>query len=228
MSVLGRLWLLVFLFWLVMPDRLIRAQSQEDTLTPPRAGLASVHLPTPTQFAQMESAVRDHLQTLQTSAATWLQETRNSARGLSEVYGLLGRVYQAYSLLPTAEAAYRNAHQLAPQEYRWAYLLGSVCQAAGRADDAIKYYRLAQQLRADYLPTPVNLGQLYLQQNRLEEATNAYQTALKLNAECTAAQYGLGQIALSRRNYAEALKFFKQALAAAPGANRIHYSLALA
>jgi tetratricopeptide (TPR) repeat protein len=101
------------------------------------------------------------LQSLQNSAVTWLQGARISDGRLSEVYGLLGCVYQAYALMPSAEAAYLNAQHLAPKDYRWAYLLGSVCQTSGRADEAFKHYQRAQELRLDYLPVPVNLGQLY-------------------------------------------------------------------
>ena len=43
-----------------------------------------------------------------------------------------------------------------------------------------------------------------------------------------AAHYGLGQIAMSRRDYAEAWDHFEKTLAQVPGANRVHYSLAMA
>jgi uncharacterized protein HemY len=61
----------------------------------------------------------------------------------------------------------------------------------------------------------------------LEDARRSFSEALKMES-VPAAHYGLGQIALSQRNFVEAVSHFKKALALAPGANRIHYSMAMA
>jgi tetratricopeptide (TPR) repeat protein len=204
-----------------------QAQPPNRQLAPPRPGLRAVPLPNLDQFAGMEASVQEQLQSVQRDAPQWLAEAA-SVTQLSEAYGLLGRIHQAYGFLPTAESCYQNAQQLTPKDFRWVYLLAHLAQTAGRADEAIQQFQSAQALRSDYLATAVQLGNLYLQQNRPDEAAAAYQQALALNPQCTAALYGLGQVSLSRRAYATAAKQFEQALAQAPEVSRINYTLALA
>lgn len=205
------------------------SQAQSDVaarlIPPPRAGLLPVHVP---DLNGLEAAIREQLLSLQNALAALLKDAAATDRRLSEAYGLLGQVYQAYALLAPARECYLNARQLAAQDFRWVYLLGQLAQQEGRAEEAIRYYQSVRSLRPDYLPAPVHLGNLYLQQHRLTEATASFEQALAINAHCTAARYGLGQLALSQRNYAEAVKHLEQALAEAPAANRIHYALAMA
>lgn len=204
------------------------AQSEtlsQETILPPRAGLLPVHKP---DLEKLEAKVRQHLLSMENSLAAALKDSSTDDGRLSEAYGLMGQVYQAYALTSAAEECYLNAHRLAPKDFRWVYFLGNICQQSGRAEEAITYYRLARRLRPDYLPAPVNLGNLYLQQNQLEEARASFKEALAIDAKCAAAQYGLGQAALSTRNYAEAIRYLEQALAQVPDANRIHYALAMA
>jgi tetratricopeptide (TPR) repeat protein len=140
----------------------------------------------------------------------------------------MGEIYQAYSLNAPAREAYLNAGHLAPQDFRWIYLLGRLDQQEDLSDDAINCYRIARQLRPNYVAVLVNLGNIYLQTNRLAEAQENFTAALAIDERSAAALYGLGQIALSQRSYDQAVNYFAKALAWAPGANRIHYSLAMA
>jgi tetratricopeptide (TPR) repeat protein len=140
----------------------------------------------------------------------------------------MGKIYHAYSLIAPAQECYLNASRLAPQDFRWIYFLGKLDQLEGRFDEAISRFRIAGRLRPEDFVVPVNLGQILLQLNRLEEAKASFTTALELNNRIPAAQYGLGQIALASRKYTEAISYFEKALSLAPGANRIHYSLAMA
>src|SRR6195952_2689813 len=43
---------------------------------------------------------------------------------LADAYGNLAMTYHAQSLVPGAEAAYKNARMLAPRDKRWPYLQG--------------------------------------------------------------------------------------------------------
>jgi tetratricopeptide (TPR) repeat protein len=194
-------------------------------LQPPRAGLAPVHQP---DLEELEPNVRDQLISFQNSLAAQTKDSATTDLKLSEAYGLMGQVYQAYSLTSPARECYLNARHLAPKDFRWTYLLANISQQEGRAEEALSYYTLARGLRPDYLAAPVKLGNLYLQQNRLEEARSSFKEALALNEHCTEARYGLGQIALSSRNYSEAVDYLERALAEAPEATRIHYALAMA
>ena len=194
-------------------------------LPPPRTNLVAVHWP---DLTMLEPNVREQLASLQTALANAARDRKTTDAALSEAYGTTGKNYQAYSLNSAARECYLNASRLAPRDFRWVYLLGYLDQQGDRVDEAIRQYRLARALRPDYLAVPVNLGNIYLQLNRLGEANENFNAALAIDANCSPALYGLGQVALSQRNYAEAVKYFEKALALIPGANRIHYSLAMA
>ncbi len=200
-------------------------QQSGAVIAPPRAGLVPVHRP---DLERLEPDVRDHLASIQDSFNVVKDDHSTTNEKLGESYGLLGQVYQAYSLGSPAEECYLNAHTLVPKDFRWVHLLGRICQQEARADDAIRYYKLVRQLRPDYPAAAVNLGNLYLQQNRVDEARESFKDALAISADSAAALYGLGQVSLSARHYAEAAGYFNRALQGAPDANRIHYALAMA
>ena len=197
----------------------------ESVLSPPKPGLSPVHQP---DTRHMETEVRAHLTLSQQALAAAAKDPATPAVKLADAYGLMGQIYQAYSLDSPARECYLNATRLAPKDFRWAYLLGKLHERAGDVNAAIDYYKAARNLRPDYLPLFVSLGNISLQLNRLAEAEGFFRGALALNEQSAAAQYGLGQAALSGRSYAEAVRYLEKALVLAPEANRIHYALAMA
>jgi len=196
-----------------------------DYLPPPRPTLVAVHWP---DLAQLESDVRDQIKSYQDVLIAAVKDASSTDTKLSDTYGSLGEIYQAYSLTAPARECYLNASRLAPQDFRWIYLLAKLDHLEGRVDDAIRRYQMAASLQPAFVAALVNLGNIYLELNRLEEAENSFATALQKEVNNPAAHYGRGQVALSRRNYAEAVEHFEKALALAPEANRIHYALAMA
>lgn len=203
-----------------------RPQTNEGSiLLPPVQGLAPVHLP---DTRNMEPGVREHITAAQNALAAAVKGAGTRADKLGEAYGVMGQIYQAYSLNSPAKECYMNAARLAPKDFRWLYLLGKLHEREGNAQEAIDYYNAARQVRPDYLALFVNLGNIYLQLNRLEEAEAHFKRALEINEASAAAHYGLGQAALSKRSYADAVKHLEKALKLAPEANRLHYALAMA
>jgi tetratricopeptide (TPR) repeat protein len=198
-----------------------QAQQVETVLPALRAGLVSVPVPT---TEGLEAEVRELLAAEQRA----LTGASQSDTPLSEAYGRLGQVYQAYAFLTAADACYTNAQRLAPRDYRWTYLRGLLAQQARRDDEALAAFRQVQTLQPGYLAAWANAGNLLLQKNHLDEAQAAFSEAVKRDERCAAAHYGLGQIALTRRAYPTAVQHLERALAAAPAANRIHYALAMA
>jgi tetratricopeptide (TPR) repeat protein len=179
----------------------------------------------PPDLSNLEESVRDQLASAQAALAV---AAKNPTINLSEEYGKLGQLYHAYSLTAAARDCYLNASLLAPKDFRWIYLLGKLDQQDGRFDDAIRRYQAARTLRPDYVAVLVNLGNIFLELNRLDEARDSFSAALDLDKNNAAAHYGLGQVAVSKRSYAEAVDHFEKTLAQVPGANRVHYSLAMA
>ena len=185
------------------------------------------HSQTP-DLTNLETDVRQQITSLQDSLSTLQKNPATPATELSDAYGKLAQTYHAYSLTAPARESYLNANRLAPKDFRWIYLLAKLDQQEGRFDDAIRRYQLARSLRPDYVPTFVNLGNIFLELNRLPDASESFKAALELDANDPAAHYGLGQVAISKRSYAEAVDHFQKTLAQVPGANRVHYSLAMA
>src|ERR1041385_2826679 len=209
----------------VQPARPQGTAKGNDFLPPARPNLLPLHWP---DLTALEPEVREQLAQLQTALAATAKNSQTSATALSEAFGVMGENYQSYSLLAAARVCYLNANILTPQDFRWVYLLGKLDQQEDRFEDAVRRYRKARTLRPEYLAAPVNLGNIYLQLNRLDEAKENFKNALAIDKNCAAALYGLGQVALSQRNYGEAVANLETALQLAPGANRIHYALAMA
>jgi tetratricopeptide (TPR) repeat protein len=217
--------LFLFLILVFLPEARSQVTSPSDSvLPPPKSNLVPVHWP---DLAQMEPEVREQLVSSQKVLAAAVKSLTTSPATLSEAYGAMGEVYQAYALISSARECYLNANQLRPNDFRWVYLLGKLDQQEGRVDDAVRHYQVAYTLHPEYVAVAVNLGNVYLELNRLADAESSFQSALKIDQSNAAAQYGLGQVALSRRSYAEAAGHFEKALAQVPDANRIHYSLAM-
>ena len=201
------------------------AQTKDDLLRPPRATLVAVHFP---DLTQLEKDVRDQITSQQQSLAAAVKNANSTDADLAAAYGLMGQTYHAYSLKAPARECYVNASRVAPRDFRWIYLLAKLDQQEGDVDQAIRGFKTASLLQPQFVAAAVNLGNIYLELNRLDDAQSSFINALEIDKRSAATYYGLGQVALSKRNYAEAINYFQKALELAPGANRIHYSLAMA
>ena len=205
----------------------VRSQttSGDRVLRVSRTELVDVHLP---DLSKLEERVREQLTAEQDSLAATLKNPAISNASLSEAYGKLGQAYHAYSLTASARECYFNATTLAPNDFRWIYLPAKLDQQAGYFEDAISRFSRARDLRPDYVAASVNLGNIFLELNRLSDAQAAFVKALAIEKNNPAALYGMGQVSASNRDYATAVRYFEETLAEVPGANRVHYSLAMA
>jgi tetratricopeptide (TPR) repeat protein len=205
----------------------VRSQttSGDRILKPVRKGLVPLHWP---DLTKLEDSVREQVATSQDSLAATVKDPAISETALSEAYGNLCEIYHAYSLISPARDCYLNASRLTPRDFRWIYLLGKLDHQEGHFEEAIRRYQVARTLRPDYVAVLVNLGNIFLELNRLQDAMESFRAALEIDVNNPAAHYGLGQVALSRRSYSEAVDHFEKTLAQVPGANRVHYSMAMA
>jgi tetratricopeptide (TPR) repeat protein len=201
------------------------AAPQEEPAEPP-AEPVLVEVPEPS-LEGLEPAVAEQLAEAREELAAYASLAGVPPAGRAQAYGELGRLYHAYGLAAPAEAAYRNAHALAPEAFEYAYLLAYLLQNEGRFDEAVETYERARALQE----TPgvlVHMAEALLELGRLEEAESALRRVLAGAPESPSARAVLGQIALSRGEHALAAEYLESALAAVPQATRLHYPLALA
>lgn len=214
-------WLICGLVLLLVPGQLHKGQPQSAQAR----GLPPIHWP---DVSKLEPEVRDQLTGVEKSLTAAINKPDTTDATLAESLGDAGKIYHAYSLTLPARECYLNAALLAPKDFRWPYLLAKIDQQDGRTDDAIRRFQEASALNPEYVAVELNLGNIYMETNVPAKAEASFKKALAREPVNAAALYGLGQLALSQRNYAEAVSDFEKALQQAPGANRIHYSLALA
>jgi tetratricopeptide (TPR) repeat protein len=212
--------------WLIaLSSFVVQGQTNITVLRPPKQTLVAIHLP---DLTQLENEVREQIMDQQRSLIAATRDFGSTDEELSYAYGIMGQTYHAYSLTAPARECYVNASRLAPKDFRWLYLIAKLDQQAGDIEGAISGFKLVRSLRPDFIAAQVNLGNIYLELNRLHDAQLSFNDALAIDKNSAAAYYGLGQVALSQRRYAEAVNYFQKSLELAPGANRIHYALAMA
>ena len=112
---------------------------------------------------------------------------------LAQAFGRLGMLYHAYSMRSAAEACYRNASTLAPDEFRWHYYLGRVHYDRGELQPAADRLRLALEIEPQDVPALARLAQVEFDANRHDEAQALYRRALEADPRCAAARGRAGQ-----------------------------------
>ncbi len=184
----------------------------------------------------MEAAVQEQL-------SEGLAELRSLIAGgesdaeLAEAYGGMGQIYLAYDLVAPAEPCLRNAHRLAPRDFRWPYLLGALFQTARRLDQAVPSYGNALALEPNDIAALIRAGNVHLARDEPEPARAYFERALtaspRRGADETpgpraAALAGLGKAAAALGEHQAAVGHFEAALAEQPEASSLHYPLAIA
>jgi tetratricopeptide (TPR) repeat protein len=179
-------------------------------------------------LAGLDTVVADQLKQAREEMETVIADPTADVDRLAAAYGTLGQLYHAYELLDAAESCYLNASYLSPQNFRWVHLLADVARLEGDLEEAAARYEAAWSLQPYDFAALVRLGETCTELGRVEDAEAAFRTALALNPGSASAMAGLGQLALGGREFAEAVAYFEAALEAAPEANKLHYSLAMA
>ena len=194
-------------------------------LTPARPGLSPVPL---ADLTALEDVVARQLADAQDSLAALVSQDGLADAELSQAFGAMGQLYHAYEFFASAEACYTNALHLTPQSFEWIYLLATLQLSQGQLEPAIASYEQARRLAPDNLACLVNLGKAYLEANQTQVAQEVFRRAAELDSRSAAVQAGLGQAAFAQEHYEEAVSHFEAALQLVPGANRLHYPLAMA
>jgi tetratricopeptide (TPR) repeat protein len=151
-----------------------------------------------------------------------------SDKALADAYGELGLVFQAQSLAPPAEAAYRDARLLAPHDARWPYLLGHLYNDTSRVPEAISSFEAALAIDGRDSPTLLSLGEVYLQHGDFDKARAMYARLGESKDAQAASLAGLGKVAFATHRYQEAIDDLEQALKLSPASSHLRQPLAMA
>jgi len=126
------------------------------------------------------------------------RKTLERAPSSAAAWGNFGEVCDAHKLYDAAAIAYGRAHELAPAEFRWAYLLAVVEDFRGRGTEAIvRLFEQAIECNAIYPPLFLRYGDALVRQGELARAKTAYGRAIELDANFAMAHRGLGQTLLA-------------------------------
>ncbi len=190
-----------------------------------RASLIEVE---PIALDAMEPNVQQQLRAARAALDALLTTDPSPTAELGEAYGDLGRLYQAYELPQPAIACYRNAQQLQPEVFRWAYLLGYLLYLEGDLRHAASALDEALRLRPDDPPASLWAGHTALGRGLAEAAIPFFERAIQADAACAGARFGLGEAARESRRPEDAIVHYRNVLEQQPAAARVHYSLARA
>jgi Flp pilus assembly protein TadD len=204
------------------PPAAQNAAADPPSLAPVRSGLREVPLP---RLDALEPAVSDQIRE-QIRSFVDQANRKPSTSMLADAYGSMGQLLHAYEFLEGAEASYRNASRLAPDDGRWPHLLGYLCQQTGRLEEAVDFYVAARGTQPGNRAATAYLGFVYLGLNRLAEAQQQFRSITEIFP--AVARLGLGEVALREGKFTDAIDHLSAALERAPQASSIHYSIAMA
>ncbi len=213
-----RYWLLQ---WIVVGST---ACSQPDDT----AMLASLVEVAQVSLDAMEPGVQRQLQMARTEVEASQNAKPINSQALGEAYGRLGRLYQAYELPQSAIASYRNACQLQPDVFRWAYLLGYMLYLEGDLNHAAEAFESALRLQPDDPPANLWAGHTALGLGLTEAAIPFFERAIQVDTSCAGARFGLGETAREHGRLDDAIAHYRKVLEAQPNAAKVHYALARA
>jgi len=207
----------------------LAAESKAPPETAAAGSLAQVvkSIPQP-NLGAVQKSVREQIEAAWAELQAATQRSGSDQRQSADAYGQMGKVYHAYDFSDAAEACYRNAMSLSPQESSWPYALGRLHQERGEVKKSIEYLRLADKLRPNEIPVLVRLADAYLTDGQSEAAKELFERSLKLDGSLVASMAGLGRIAVSQRNFTKAIDLLNAALRLQPSASSLHYPLAMA
>ena len=147
----------------------------------------------PMGFEDMDPPVKEQFQKLEAE----LQEATASGASAEEVaaaIGNLGKWFQAYRFLETAQVAYGAAVERAPEEPKWVYLLGRVRASLGDPVGAEAAFRRARELDPELPAAAVREAEALQAQGVSGEPVEALlERALELDGGCVRARVALAE-----------------------------------
>lgn len=145
-----------------------------------------------------------------------------------ESYGALGMVYDAHDMYPQAEAAYLEAHEMAPQAFKWAYYLALLAKDRNELETAAERLREAVELDPTYTVANLHLGEVELALGNLDAAEAAFRKYVERMPDDPLGHVGLGEVAQARNDVPGVIRHMEEALKYPPPMHSALYALGLA
>lgn len=146
---------------------------------------------------------------------------------LGQAYGKLGMHYQSHRLNIAAEAAYRNALKLDPDQWLWPSYFGFLLQEEGRFQESREMYAQALEMAPEQWPVRMRDARVAFEMGDLDTAESVAERVLQQRPEEAAAIALLGKVAAKRGDHARAVELLERALELQPAADLLNYDLAL-
>jgi tetratricopeptide (TPR) repeat protein len=128
----------------------------------------------------------------------------------AEAWGRYGMALEAHRQLAPAEIAYREAHRLAPKEFRWPYFLGTLLEYRDPAG-AARWLETAVALDRSYAPARVRLGEVLEKLGRSVDALAQFEQAERLDPTNPLAPFGRGRLTLAAGDVGGAVAHLERA-----------------
>ena len=152
----------------------------------------------------------------------------NQARLREPTFGTLfalGNSLRALQRLNEAEARYREALVLQPENASVYNNLGSTLEDQGRVDEAAEAYRRTIALNPGHPRAHYSLGMLYKRRGDLPRAAGVLKEAVRLRPDDTVLRNNLANILLALNRPGEAEAHLRAALQAVPSMPETHFHL---
>ena len=186
------------------------------------AGLLPVELP---DLEGAHSSVRTQVEAAE---AALLEVRGGSAAERGAAYARLGLLLMAGEHLDAAEPSLRNAVQLLPREFRWAYYLAHLYRQQGDLAQAAEHFERAHDQRPDDFSLLIWLVSTRLRLGQPDLAESWLVKARALRPGSAVVRFQEGRTAVANRDYASAVEHLTAVLRLDPNASIVHYPLAMA
>jgi tetratricopeptide (TPR) repeat protein len=165
---------------------------------------------------EVKSLVERHINAVQRNPAS------------ADEHGKLGTVYEANELYPEARESFRNAANLAPNQWVWSLHQAAMTTASGAFDAGLTAHKKVATQFPDVPQVQDRLARQLLTSGAIDTAEQAFRRATELAPQACGGFIGLGEIAIQRRDFHQAVNLLEKGIRMCPEYPMAHYLLGLA
>ena len=150
------------------------------------------------------------------------------AESLAQLAADYARAAHLYELWSTADAAYRNAVALDPEDFELNYVFATFLGLRGQPEEALQRLLRVRDQRPEFLPLRVAVLEAQLDLGNLEAARQEAEAGIAEAPDEPGLHFLHGQVLLSEANWTGAIDAFDRTLELDPNTDAAHRGLATA